>query len=196
MNKRDINKKKKMNLTGSQTFGKAGKGVFTPGALARLAVAFTACAVGLYSGSSSYAATAGVTFTGNVTVNNSCTIVVQNDGRFGMSADLRQLSSKLAGGAPAVANIVSTRNYRISAIAVPNLTSYPTGGNTNVTMAARYSGQSISNGRTFTERPGANRIRLRNGLSTTRVTVHLAATRTGSAFPSGYYQGTVTLRCE
>lgn len=185
-----------MNLTGSQTLGKAGKGVSSPVAFARGAVAFCISGLALLPGSDAFAVTGPVVFSGNITVNNSCAINVINDGRFGTSANMRQLSSKLAGGAPAVADIVSSRNYRISAIAVPTLTSYPIGGNTGVTMASLYSGQSISSGRTFTERPGTTTVRLRNRLSTTRVTVHLSATRSGSAFPSGYYQGTVTLRCE
>ncbi len=144
----------------------------------------------------SFAATGNVTFTSTVSVNNSCSILVVNNGRFGIAANVRQLSSRLAGGQAAVANIVSTTNYRISAIANPVLTSSPAGGGTGVTLASRFSGQSVSNGRTFAERNGTSRVRLRNGLSTTRVTVHLSATRVGSAFPSGYYQGAVTLRCE
>jgi hypothetical protein len=186
-----------MKHTGRQAINRAGKGQSSPHALVRLAVSSALCATGqLISAAPAYAATGNVTFTSNVSVNNSCAIVVVNNGRFGVAVNVRQLSSKLSGGMAAVANIVSTTNYRISAIPNPALTSYPTGGNTGVAMAALYSGQSISNGRTFSERNGTSRVRLRNGLSTTRVTVHLAATRAGSAFPSGYYQGAVTLRCE
>lgn len=184
-----------MNLTGLQTFRTPAGRVSSLVKPCLVALGFLAASAGLPE-SGARAATGSVTFTGNVSVANSCTITVQNDGHFGQAANLRQLSSKLAGGAPAVAVITSTRNYRISAIASPVLTSYPVGGNTGVTMASLYSGQSISNGRTFTERNGSSTVRLRNGLSSTRVTVHLSATRVGSAFPSGYYQGTVTLRCE
>lgn len=184
-----------MNLTGSQIINMVAGRVFSH-------VMPCLHAIGLLAVSAAFldrgarAATGPVTFTGNVSVVNSCNIAVQNNGRFGQAANLRQLSSKLAGGAPAVAIITATRNYLISAIAAPALTSFPTGGDTGVTMASRYSGQSISNGRTFGERNGTSQVRLRNGLSTTRVTVHLSATRAGSAFPSGYYQGTVTVRCE
>lgn len=186
-----------MNLTGLKAYRDTKGGDSFSSALLHARMLFAFGFAGLaVSGSNAFAATASVTFTGNVVVNNTCSINVINDGRFGLSANARQLSSKLSGGLAARADIVSTRNFRISAIAVPTLTSYPVGGNTGVTMASRYSGQSISNGRTFGERNGTSRVTLRNGLSTTRVTVHLSATRTGSAFPSGYYQGTVTIRCE
>ena len=186
-----------MNVTGLKAFRLVGGGKAFPFSLthARMLLGFGLAGLAIF-GSDAFAAIASVTFSGNVTVNNTCSINVINDGRFGLSANARQLSSKLAGGLAARADIVSTRNFRISAIAVPTLTSYPVGGNVGVTMASRYSGQSISNGRTFGERNGTSRVTLRNGLSTTRVTVHLSATRAGSAFPSGFYQGTVTIRCE
>ena len=186
-----------MNLTGLKAFREAGEGKAIFSARPRVRVLLMSVfAASFACGPDAFAATSSVIFSGSVTVNNTCSINVINDGRFGLSANARQLSSKLAGGLSAKADIVSTRNFRISAIAVPTLTSHPVGGNTGVTMASRYSGQSISNGRTFGERNGTSRVTLRNGLSTTRVTVHLSATRTGSAFPSGYYQGTVTIRCE
>lgn len=186
-----------MNLTGLRAVGKAGGGEISLNAYSRFAVAGSLCIAGqLLFAPLADAATGNVTFTSTVSINNSCSILVVNNGRFGIAANVRQLSSKLVGGQAAVANIVSTTNYRISAIANPVLTSSPAGGGTGVTLASRYSGQSVSNGRTFSERNGTSRVRLRNGLSTTRVTVHLSATRVGSAFPSGYYQGAVTLRCE
>ena len=142
------------------------------------------------------AATGNVVFRASVTINNSCSIIVINDGRLATNAAFTQLSSKLAGGLAAVANILSTTNYRISAIATPTFTVAPVGGNTNTVLQSRYSGQSVSRGRTFAERVGTSRVRLNTGLSTTRVSVHLVATRTGSSFPSGNYKGNVTLRCE
>jgi hypothetical protein len=145
---------------------------------------------------SAEAATGSVIFNGNVSVVNTCIIQVINDGRFGIRPDLRQLSSKLAGGLGAVAEITSTRNFRVTAIPTPTLSAFPVGGNTGVTLRSTFSGQSISNGRTFSDRAGNRAIRLRNGLGRTRLTVHMLATRAGSAFPSGYYQGEVVIRCE
>ena len=142
------------------------------------------------------AATGSVIFNGTVSVQNTCVIQVVNDGRFGVRADMRQLSSKLAGGLGAVAEITSTRNFRVTAIPTPTLSAFPVGGNTGVTLTSTFSGQSITNGRTFADRAGNRAIRLRNGLGRTRLTVHMLATRAGSAFPSGYYQGEVVIRCE
>lgn len=142
------------------------------------------------------AATGNVIFNGNVSVVNTCAIQVINNGRFGIRVDQRQLSSKLSGGLAASAEIISTTNYRITAIPTPTLAAYPTGGNTGVTLTSTFSGQNINNGRTFADRAGTRAVRLRNGLGRTRLTVHMAATRAGNAFPSGYYQGTVVIRCE
>lgn len=143
-----------------------------------------------------YAATGNIQFRGSIAQTNICAILVNNDGRLGVNATQRQLSSKLVGGAAASADIVSTTNFFISAIAAPNFALAPAGGNTNTTMQSRYSGASVTNGRTFTERLGTSRVRLRTGPSRTRLTVHLIANRTGSSFPAGAYRGVVTLRCE
>jgi hypothetical protein len=159
-----------------------------------LAVAATAAL--LLPFKASQAATGSVIFNGNVSVVNTCIIQVINDGRFGIRPDLRQLSSKLAGGLGAVAEITSTRNFRVSAIPTPTLSAFPVGGDTGVTLTSTFSGRNITNGRTFADRAGNRAIRLRNGLGRTRLTVHMLATRAGSAFPSGYYQGEVVIRCE
>lgn len=161
-----------------------------------LAVTATGTCLAIVSGSNASAATGSVIFNGNVTVTNSCAINVINNGRFGIRPDLRQLSSKLAGGLAATAEIVSTTNYRVSAIPAPGLAAFPVGGNAGVTLTSTFSGQNIVNGRTFADRAGNRAVRLRNGLGRTRLTVHMLATRAGSAFPSGYYQGVVTIRCE
>jgi type 1 fimbria pilin len=141
------------------------------------------------------AATGNVVFSGTISAANLCVINVLNDGRFGVRADRRELSSTLTGGFAAVADITSFSNYQLTAIPLPTLTAYPTGGNTGVTLSSTFSGQSILNGRTFGDRPGQNQVRLRNGLGITRINVNMAATR-ATAFPSGYYQGTVVIRCE
>ncbi len=186
-----------MNLTGLRTVGKAGEGEVFPGAYLCFSATFACCLAGLVCFSfSAAAATGNVVFSGSITTSNQCTITVVNDGTFGISADKMQLSSKLAGGLAAVADIRSNHAYNISAIAVPTLTSYPVGGNTSVSLQSLYSGVSILNGATFAERNGNVPVTLRNGLSRTRVTVNLVATRTGSPYPVGYYEGTVTLRCE
>ena len=186
-----------MNLTGLRTVENAGEGKVSSPAYSRLAFAtalWLSCQVFFPAVAS--AATGNVVFSGSITTANQCTITVVNDGTFGLRADRMQLSSKLAGGAAAVADIRSNHAYNISAIAVPTLTSYPVGGDTGVTMQSLYSGASILNGATFAEQNGNVPVTLRNGLSRTRLTVNLIATRTGSPYPVGYYQGTVTVRCE
>lgn len=171
----------------------SGKASLRAGKLAK-ALFGVACA--LCIGSPSHAATGSVVFTGNITTANQCSVLVANDGTFAFSADRMILSSKLPGGAPAVAEVRSNHAYNITAVAVPLLTSFPVGGNTNVTLQSLFSGQSIQNGAVFAEQSGNTPVTLRNGLSRTRVSVNLIATRTGTPYPLGYYQGTVTIRCE
>ena len=142
------------------------------------------------------AATGSVVFTGNVTAQNQCQITVVNDGTFGLSADRRTLSSKIAGGSAAVATVRSTRRYDVTAIALPTFTLFPNSGDQNVTFQSRWAGLSLQNGFTFAERDGNISFRTPLGLSRTQLTVNLIATRTGSEYPSGYYQGVVVIRCE
>jgi hypothetical protein len=160
------------------------------------AIVFCGLATGLCA-FAAQAATGNVQFNGSIAQTNICAILVNSDGRLGVNATQRQLSSKLTGGAAASADIVSTTNFFISAIAAPTFAIAPAGGNTNTTLVSRYSGTNISRGRTFTERLGTSRVRLLTGPSRTRLTVHLIANRTGAtSFPAGAYRGVVTLRCE
>ena len=154
------------------------------------------CACLLATAVAAEAATGSVVFSGTVDDRNQCQITVNNDGAFGVSADRQTLSSKIAGGSAASATVRSTRRYDVSAIALPTLTVFPTGGDQNVTLLSRWAGQSLQNGFTFAERNGDVTFRTPNGLSRTLLTINLIATRTGSAFPTGYYQGIVVIRCE
>lgn len=142
------------------------------------------------------ATTQGIQFTSQVSAPNACTIVVIRDGDFGVSADKKILSSKIAGGLSAIADVISGRNYRVTAEAPTGFNLGPSNAALNTVFEARFSGVSVSRGRDFAERNGSVAERLRGGASTTRVTMHLVATRTGSTFPSGIYEGTVVLRCE
>lgn len=155
-----------------------------------------ACALAVSVPQPAAAVSSGVPFTGTVTTNNQCVITLIRNGVFGFSADRMQMSSKLAAGFSGQAQVQSQHAYTVTAEAVPVFGIFPSGGNTNVTFAARFAGTSIFNGRTFAERPGSTGIVLRNGQSRTLLDVHLTATRTGSPFPTGNYQGTVIIRCE
>lgn len=142
------------------------------------------------------AATGNVVFQGSVTPNNSCAINVRQNGRLGLSANYRILSSKLAGGQVGIADVTAIGNFQISAVTTPSFSVAPVGGNTNTTFQSLFSGASILFGATFAERPGNNPVTLPFILSVTRLNIHYIATRTGSSFPTGPYEGTVIVRCE
>ncbi len=143
-----------------------------------------------------YAEAQGVYFGAQLSSPNACTINVIRDGNFGVSADKKILSSKLAGGLSAIADVTSQMPYLVSAIPYNYFTQGPANANLSTTFEARFSGTDIFRGRTFAEQLGTNAVRLRGNLSITRLNIHLIATRTGSSFPSGTYEGTVTVRCE
>lgn len=143
-----------------------------------------------------HAATGNVVFQGSITTNNSCAINVRQNGRLGISADYRTLSSKLAGGLVGIADVTAIGNFQISATTIPSFTVAPVGGNTNTTFQSLFSGASVLFGANFAERPGSNPVTLPFILSITRLNIHFVATRTGSSFPTGPYEGTVVVRCE
>jgi hypothetical protein len=138
----------------------------------------------------------GVLFVGNITDANRCVVNIINDGHLALSSDMRTLSSKLAGGWGGVADVTSSRAYDMTVEAVPFFTQSPSGGNDNTTFEARFSGVSINKGVNFAERAGNIPVKTLGANSTTRITAQLIATRTGSSFPGGNYQGQVIVRCE
>jgi hypothetical protein len=142
-----------------------------------------------------FAAQDSVQFMGNITDNNSCVITLIQSGELGVSPDMRQLSSKLAGGRPGIADITSRRNYFISVDGPSFFMTAPAGGNNGVTFTTTYSGTDISRGRNFAEQPGSQAVRLRGNVSTTRVNIHLVANRPDN-FPGGDYSALTVVRCE
>lgn len=142
------------------------------------------------------ASSQGVFFVGNITDANRCTVNIISDGHLALSSDMRTLSSKLAGGFGGVADVTSSRAYNMTVEAVPFFTQSPSGGNDNTTFEARFSGVSVNKGVNFAEQAGNIPVKTRGANSTTRITAQLIATRTGSAFPGGSYQGQVIVRCE
>lgn len=167
------------------------------GAKALFAAGILAATAAL-SPDSAHAAQRNINFGINIYIPNACSIVLQGaGGTLGVNAAANQLSSKLAGGAPAVARVTSNSNYWLQADVVPYFTMSPTGGDTGVTFSATFAGQAINaRGLTFAERPGPNRIRLRTGNSIQDITVHYNATRASGVYPAGNYRGVVVLRCE
>ena len=139
---------------------------------------------------------AGVTFSADVTPPDACTIFLRRDGDLGLSADKKTLSSKIAGGLSGIADVFSGGAYDLYAETTNLFSIAPLGGNSGTNVVSRFSGIDVFRGRTFVEQDGATPVRLRSGLSITRVNVNLIATRTGSEFPGGYYTGVVVVRCE
>ena len=163
---------------------------------ALLFASLTIATVSLVS-SASLAATGNVTFEGTIDTNASFSVTVRQDGGFGISADYRLLSSKIAGGQGGIADVLAIGNYSVSAPTFSSFTAAPSGGGTSTTTQSVFSGSSLLLGANFAERPGNNSpVVLPAGLSYTRINTHLVATRTGNAFPTGYYQGIVIVRYE
>jgi type 1 fimbria pilin len=164
--------------------------------LARLPRIFAlgACALFLSMNEAS-TAQGNINFWGNITNNNACVITLVQSGALGVSTDGRQLSSKVAGGQPGIADIASMRNYDISVDGPSFFMEAPSGGNDAVTFTTTYSGASINRGRDFPEQPGSTLVKLRGATSTTRVNIHLVANKP-TTFPTGNYRAITTVRCE
>jgi hypothetical protein len=139
---------------------------------------------------------AGVDFTAKVTAANSCTVVVKNHGAMGLSADKKTLSSKIPGGSFGQADVFSNGAFKLYAETSGKFSIFPPTGNIGTVLSSFFSGSGIQNSRNFVEQSGAVPITLRSGSSITRLKVNLVATRSGSAFPGGHYQGIVVIRCE
>jgi type 1 fimbria pilin len=136
-----------------------------------------------------------INFWGNITSNNACVITLVQSGALGVSPDRQQLSSKIAGGQPGIAEISSMRNYYISVDGPTFFMDAPSGGNDAVSFVTTYSGTSIHRGRDFPEQPGSTQVRLRGATSTTRVNINLVANN-ANGFPAGEYRAITTVRCE
>ena len=164
----------------------------------RLAVMALLCCL---SAMPAQAATGNVIFQGNVNSTSSCTVIVDQHGDLGVSANLRQLSSKIAGGRAGKVRILQTGTYDISAAAPNFFSSGPAGADTGVTRTVTMLGSAVNliTGFTVTipERPGAPGFRVLSGSQPSRVNldIHYVADRTTN-YPTGYYKSIVTVRCE
>ena len=135
-----------------------------------------------------------VAATGNVqfdaTVNNTCSITVNQAGLLTANVGQTSLSSGNAGGAPGQADIVATSaNYNVSIDQPTAWGTFPTGGDTNVAFAATYA---TTGATTLTTRNTAAPL----ATGTTAVNVNLSATKSSGSFPTGTYAAVVVLRCE
>lgn len=148
-----------------------------------------------YGSYEAYAASGSVHFWTNLTTNNACVIYLGQTGELGQTADATMLSSKIAGGRPATAQITSLSRYWISVDGPTFFRNQPSGGSDNATFTITYSAQSVFRGLNFGEIPGSTQRRLNNGYSVTNVTIHLVAEKP-DGFPAGNYMALTTVRCE
>lgn len=131
-----------------------------------------------------------VPFTG--TVINSCILTVGTPGVMAPSSDYTVLGSKQAGGTSGVVTAVSTgTTFQVSVDAPSSFTLAPTGGNTSVSFATRYSGVGATN---IGSTPGTTATALSSGV--TVLTVDLAATKSTGVFTQGSYTAEAVVRCE
>ena len=142
-----------------------------------------------------------VIFQGNINSNSSCVVVVNQHGDMGVSANLRQLSSKIAGGRPGKVTILQRGIYDVTATAPPYFSAGPTGADTGVTRQVRMSGSAVNLVSGFTvaipEMNGSPGFRVNSFNNNSRVNldIHYIADRTTN-YPTGFYQAIVTVRCE
>ena len=135
-----------------------------------------------------------VAATGNVqfdaTVNNTCSITVNQAGLLTANVGQTVLSSTNAGGSAGVAEIVATSaNYAVSIDQPTAWQAFPTNGDTNVSFAATYA---ASGATTVATTDAANPL----ATGTTSVNVNMSATKSSGSFPTGTYAAVVVLRCE
>jgi type 1 fimbria pilin len=137
-----------------------------------------------------------VVFNGQIAQNNSCAIMVQQDGTLAIRPDYRQLSSKLAGGAAGSADVIALGNFNLTATTPSVFSVGPFDANVGVTRQALFSGTNLlGGGATFAERDGSI-VAPVTGVSWTRLALNFVATKTGPMFSTGHYEALVVLRCE
>jgi type 1 fimbria pilin len=150
---------------------------------------------------SAHAATGNVTFYGNINSTSSCQVIVNNHGTLGVSGNVRQLSSKIAGGGPGRVTILQAGVYSISASTLPAFSVAPVGGDAGVTRQVLFNGvaTNLITGFSLTipERNGTPGIRVNSFGMRSRVNldINFIANRP-TAYPSGPYEAIVVVRCE
>lgn len=154
-----------------------------------------------FGASPAHAVTGNVTFQGNINSTSSCVVLVDQQGDLGISANLQQLSSKIAGGRPGKVRILQSGVYTVTATAAPFFTAGPTGADTGVTRQVRMLGSATNLitgfSVTIPEMNGSPGFSVNSFGMSSRVNldIHYIADRT-TKFPTGYYQSIVTVRCE
>jgi len=124
-------------------------------------------------------------------INNSCSLVVLNDGLLGVSSDQTILSSKQAGGLQGRVSVV-TNGYgnTIEVISPSGFTVGPPSANMNTIFESEYS---ASGGTILSNLLGVVVSIL--GIGTTTIDIDATATKTSGTFESGAYELTTVVRC-
>ncbi len=170
-----------------------------------IAVALFSAAVFMPKPVTTFAASGGVNFTGDVTSPAICIINVANPaGVLAPNSAGTQLSSKLPGGSSGEATITALSgifgSYDISVTAPTFFSSFPAGFSDPVSFTALYSGAQGpggwgANGLSFPEQDGSVTMPLNFGFSRTVVTVDLIADNP-NVFEQGNYVAHAIVRCE
>ena len=152
--------------------------------------AFSAAAF-LFAPALAHGATAGALFSGSIL--STCVLVAGTPGLITANGDYSEMSSHNGGGlASTVAATATGSSFEITTEAPSAFTLAPAGANTGTTFSSSYA---LSGATIAAEADGAVAGGLNIGLTT--VTVHMAATKSGDAFPASLtYTATVTVRCE
>jgi hypothetical protein len=122
----------------------------------------------------------------------SCQIIITQPGRLAANAGATKLTSMGFAGEAARAEVTTTNGSFYASIDRPNgFAIAPNGGNADVQFASFLSGNGKTN---FTDTPGTERVKLKNGL--TKLSINLEVSKQRGAFASGHYRADLTLRCE
>lgn len=160
------------------------------GVLAGLAVILSAAT--LSATSPLEAATRNIVFNGAISTAGNCAITVRNNGTLGVSANVRQLSSKIPGGSQASADVFMSGRHRVSVDTPGVFAIAPNGADTGVTRTTSWSGNILPAGASWPERTTPLGF---IGTGSIRTFIDYVADRP-TAFPSGRYQALSVIRCE
>ncbi len=159
----------------------------------RAAIAISFAATLFVFATPSFAAYGNVVFVGNIPTAGACTIVVTQTGGLKVSPDVKQMSSKFAGGTSGMADVNSIGTYQLSVTTPPVFDVGPFDANTNVTRQVLFSGFDQNSGATFAERTTPIYA---SGNVRTRMSINFAAQKTTGTFSTGHYQALTWVRCE
>lgn len=124
-------------------------------------------------------------------INNSCSIVVLNDGLLGVASDQTILSSKEAGGLQGTVNVLTNGiGATVEVVAPTGFSVAPPSGTVNTLFETSYS---LSGVTVLADLVGSSVTPL--GLGLTRLDLDASATKTSGTFESGAYELTTVVRC-